>query len=439
MTATAERTAVVVRTNGEIVASTGALMPAVTIEQMVERYNAVCEFARRVLKPGHDYGVIPGTESKPAKDGETPTAKRNTLLKPGAEKLCTLFGLTPDFQRDESLIDFDRGLFLFSYRCVLLRQARQEIIDGKAVITGEVVGTGIGSSNSREKKHIRISRTCPECGKDAIKRSMYAPRDDPGAKPGWYCHGKAGGCGANFSADDPAILEQSVKINPEESADLINTLQKMGCKRSLVAAVLIATNASELFTQDLDDIEAEYVEAPAPPKQQRPVNNGSAPPPVLTGAVFHDTVLRTDASMAAKRLLAEGEFEAAVAAFGREKGWPNDLAQWSAEAVKAGDEFARARVREVKAKAAGQPARQSPPAEQASSQPAEPNKPAPPGSSKVGPLAIGALERELARVGEIWPALRDYANLPDGTRIQELTLTQHAELMTKCKELPDKK
>ena len=40
--------------------------------------------------------------------------------------------------------------------------------------------------------------------------------------------------------------------NPDV-ADLVNTIQKMAQKRALVAATLIATSASEFFTQDVED------------------------------------------------------------------------------------------------------------------------------------------------------------------------------------------
>jgi hypothetical protein len=60
-------------------------MPVLTIGDAVERYNAIVDFTKKVMQRDKDYGVIPGT-NKP------------TLLKPGAEKLCTLFGLRPDFE-----------------------------------------------------------------------------------------------------------------------------------------------------------------------------------------------------------------------------------------------------------------------------------------------------------------------------------------------------
>ena len=73
-------------------------MPSMTIQDAIIRYNTVIQFTKKVMKSGKDYGVIPGTD-KP------------TLLKPGAEKLCSLFGLTPFVPVRAG--DFDKGLFYF--------------------------------------------------------------------------------------------------------------------------------------------------------------------------------------------------------------------------------------------------------------------------------------------------------------------------------------
>ena len=43
------------------------------------------------------------------------------------------------------------------------------------------------------------------------------------------------------------------RVSNEDIPDLINTIQKMAQKRALVAATLIATSASEFFTQDVED------------------------------------------------------------------------------------------------------------------------------------------------------------------------------------------
>lgn len=79
---------------------------------------------------GHDFGIIPGTGSKP------------TMLKPGAEKIVMLLGLTSEFQILESTRDFDQGFFQYQIKCQLKKN-------------GFVVTEGIGSANTRERKYIK--------------------------------------------------------------------------------------------------------------------------------------------------------------------------------------------------------------------------------------------------------------------------------------------
>lgn len=175
---------------------------------------------------GTDYGVIPGTNTKP------------TLLKPGAEKLCRLFGLSADIKLVYSVEDFtgkEHGepLFYYRYRCILTWQE-------------QLIATCEGSCNSWEKKYrYREEKpTCPKCGETAIRKSESE----------FYCWRKIGGCGAKFALNFEAIASQKIGLVPNvEIFDQINTLQKMAQKRALVGGVLIATGASEFFTQDLED------------------------------------------------------------------------------------------------------------------------------------------------------------------------------------------
>src|SRR5215211_2968844 len=131
-----------------------AFMPALSIQQAVQRFNAVVEFVRTVMREGVDYGVIPGTD-KP------------TLLKPGAEKLCTLFGLTCRFDLIRSVEDWDgsqhEGEAFFYYR---YREAQ---------------------------------RRCPSCGLAAIIKG----KEEYGG--GWLCFKKKGGCGLKFADEDIEI------------------------------------------------------------------------------------------------------------------------------------------------------------------------------------------------------------------------------------------
>jgi hypothetical protein len=206
-------------------------MPAMSIELAVERYNTITEFVSRVLRRDVDYGVIPGTD-------------KLTLLKPGAEKLTTFFGLSTRFQLIERVEDWTGNdyqgepFFYYLYRCQLFR--------------GDLlIAEADGSCNSREQKYRwrEQQRSCPACGQAAIIKG----KEEYGG--GWLCFKKKGGCGAKFNNGDPSIEGQTVgRVPNPEIADQVNTIQKMGQKRALVAATLMAVNASEFFTQDMEDM-----------------------------------------------------------------------------------------------------------------------------------------------------------------------------------------
>ena len=205
------------------------LAPATDIRGALTRYQAMKDFVSEILKEGVDYGVIPGT-SQP------------TLLKPGAEKLCSFFGLVITYQLLDKETDWTgethagEPFFYFVYRVRLLHN---EILAGE----------GEGSSNSWEKKYRyrRGERVCPNCGQPTIFKSKPP-------KTGWYCWTKKGGCGTQFADGDPSIEGQEVNHIPNPDIyDQVNTLQKMAQKRALIAATLNTTNASDWFTQDLED------------------------------------------------------------------------------------------------------------------------------------------------------------------------------------------
>jgi len=219
-------------------------MPALTIAQAVQRRQAIVDAAQQLMKDGTDFGTIPGTP-KP------------TLLKPGAEKLCSLFGLSPAFYLEDKTEDWTgdghggEPFFYFRYKCQVARGQY-------------VMGEGEGSCNSWESKYrYRDDKAkCPRCGAAAIIKG----KEEYGG--GWLCFAKRGGCGAKFKVGDTSIEGQVVgKIKNPDVADIVNTLCKMAQKRALIAAVLVAINASEFFTQDVEDMTGSSPEpAPEPEK-----------------------------------------------------------------------------------------------------------------------------------------------------------------------------
>jgi hypothetical protein len=228
-------------------------MPVLDLAAAVRRHNFMTEVARNLMVSGVDYGVIPGT-TKP------------TLLKPGAERLCTLFGLSPELHQVAAIEDWNgtgeghgEPLFYYHYRVRLIKN-------------GILLGEGDGSCSSRESKFRwrALERRCPKCGKSAIIRG----REEYGG--GWLCFAKKGGCGAKFKAGEAAIEAQPAERTPNpDIADSVNTIQKMAHKRALVAAVLIATNASEFYSQDLEDLEV--IDIPSTP-HQKPAGKPQSPP-----------------------------------------------------------------------------------------------------------------------------------------------------------------
>lgn len=233
------------------------LAPVAAVETILRAYQAKKDLIEKVLRSGVDYGPIPGSD-KPA------------LKKPGAEKMSNFFGLMPTFDDVRTIEDWTgadhNGEPFFYYR---QRANMWRVINGERVL----VASADGSCNSWEKKYRyrQSERVCPSCGKPAIIKG----KAEYGG--GWVCFAKKGGCGAKYQDGDQAIEGQQVgQVKNTDIAEQVNTVLKMAQKRALVAATLIATGASDYFTQDIEDfIEGEYHD-PEPPRQQ-PVLRPAAP------------------------------------------------------------------------------------------------------------------------------------------------------------------
>jgi len=248
---------------GELSAKDRVFLPAMSMEVALARRSAIVEFTRRIMVRDQDFGEIPGT-SKP------------TLLKPGAEKLCNFFGLEPEFTPIVEDIDWTGAqhggeVFCYArYRCRLLRE-------------GRVVGVGEGSCNSWEAKY-RYRWVSDDQVPEYLDRSRLLKRSSQRtlsefdfaidraettgkyAKPAehWQKFREAIHAGTARSVEKLTRRGKAVswemdveatlyRVPNPDAADVVNTIQKMAQKRALVAATLIATSASEFFTQDVED------------------------------------------------------------------------------------------------------------------------------------------------------------------------------------------
>ena len=220
----------------------GAVAHALTAQQVIEQVEHIQKIMKGVMREGEHYGVIPGT-------------KKPTLYKPGAEKLCLTFRLRPEYTIDER--DLPDG-----------HRECKTICDLYDIVTGNKIGSGVGSCSTMESKYRyrKEERVCPRCGMTTIIKG----KDDYGG--GWVCWKKQGGCGANFKDGDPAIEGQVVgRIENPDIADTYNTILKMSKKRAHVDATLTATAASDIFTQDTEDMAGLNKKPGNPgPKAERP-------------------------------------------------------------------------------------------------------------------------------------------------------------------------
>ena len=210
-----------------------------SVPDVTRQVQKIQDLMSTMMKNGEHYGIIPGTQGKPS------------LLKAGAEKLCFLFRLAPEFKVEEK--DLAGGHREYSVTCILRNMA-----------SGNVVGSGVGCCTTMESKYRyrNAAKKCPHCGKEAIIKG----KEEYGG--GWVCFKKKDGCGAQFADDDPAIVNQaSGKVDNPDIADTYNTVLKMAKKRAHVDATITACAASDIFTQDVEDF-APMDTRPAEPRPE---------------------------------------------------------------------------------------------------------------------------------------------------------------------------
>lgn len=176
--------------------------------EMQLQVNLIQDILHKVMKQGTHYGVIPGT-------------KTNSLYKPGAEKIMATFRLAAD----PVVEDLSQGSEVhYRVKVRILNSA------------GDYLGAGVGECSSREEKYAWRAPVCDEefdMTPEMLRRIKFKK---------WQ--GK---------------VEQAkqIRTNP---ADMANTILKMAKKRGLVDAVLTVTAASDIFTQDIEDLPEELVE-----------------------------------------------------------------------------------------------------------------------------------------------------------------------------------
>jgi len=185
-----------------------------SVADTVDQVQQIQHLMKEVMLSGEHFGVIPGCGNKPS------------LLQPGAQKLALMFGFAAKYEIDKTVDP--GGHREYEVTCELVNRN-----------TGTIVGQGVGVCTTMEGKFRYRSENTgqpvpPEYwdtrDKALLGGSGFSPRKIKGQ---WYIHHQ---------------------VDHDNPADYYNTVKKMAKKRAFVDAVLTATAASDIFTQDIEDM-----------------------------------------------------------------------------------------------------------------------------------------------------------------------------------------
>ena len=220
-----------------------------SIERLKGQVNLIQQVMKEVMHKDEHYGIIPG-------------CKKPSLLKPGAEKISLTFRLAPYYEiTEKEMPNLHREYIM---KCTL-----------KHIETGKTFAEGVGSCSTMEAKYRYRTGPGETTGVQVPKAYWDSRKTDAAFAMSTLkaLANNAGFEGNKFGTkkDDTGtwyITTASEKVEHDNPADYYNTVLKMAKKRAHVDAVLTATAASDIFTQDVEDMVPENVhKAPeAPPE-----------------------------------------------------------------------------------------------------------------------------------------------------------------------------
>ena len=228
---------------GELSVGYGPQELAARLQSMKQSLSLVQTFFKEVMVEKQDYGVIPGTD-KP------------TLLKPGAEKLCELYGYAITIKHLDEMVDRQTGFYRAKVTVALVHRQ-----------SGVIIAEGVGEANTMEGRY--RYRWVPQwkLPKGFDVKSLH-------------CEERKNRNGETY---------RTYRMENDDPYTLWNTVLKMAKKRGLVDAALSATRSSGIFTQDLEDlqgwvaggapIDADFTVTESPPAKGQDAPAGSKQQP----------------------------------------------------------------------------------------------------------------------------------------------------------------
>lgn len=259
---------------------------AFSVEKMRRQINLIQELMRDSMREGEHYGAIPGTEKKcPECDGkkeingaQCPKCKgkgkwaKPSLLKSGAEKLNFIFRLSQKFLVEIEAIPPEQANGI--------RGHREYRVHGDVyhIPTGAHLGQGVGSCSTMESKY-RFRTGPTESTGNPVPKEYWDCRDSDPKKAQSFLGGP-GFVPKKGESGKWEIFIRGEKVENDNPADVYNTVLKMAKKRCMVDGDLTVTAASDIFTQDVEELVDNGVIVPAAPPAP-----AAAPPPAQAPTV----------------------------------------------------------------------------------------------------------------------------------------------------------
>jgi len=202
----------ILRDQNDLVLSQADVARPLSVRERQAQINIIQELMRNNMKEKTHYGVVPG-------------AKKPSLWKPGAELIAMTLRIAIDNEPTEL-----SGADDIRYRVRAVAKSQSD---------GHFLGAAYGECWSLESKYM---------WREAIVQKEWdeTPVDRRRIK---------------YEKTNTREGYAEVHQVRTHAPDVVNTILKMGQKRADIAVILMVTAASDIFTQDLEDLPREIAEA----------------------------------------------------------------------------------------------------------------------------------------------------------------------------------
>lgn len=211
--------------NGEVVTLEQRETSPVSVADTLQTMRVVQQVMESVMKKDVHYGVIPG-------------CKQPSLYKAGSEVLLSTFHISAEPIVEEFISRDTKGRVTeirYRVKCI-----------GRHTPTDRIVGYGIGECSTGEDKYAWRRAVCIE---------EFEETDETLRRAKWTKY------------EGRAKKTEQVRVSP---ADMSNTVLKMAKKRSQIDMTLTTLGCSDIFQQDLEDIDETLRESFMPGQSGQP-------------------------------------------------------------------------------------------------------------------------------------------------------------------------